>query len=184
MLAGQTESAPVRMMAEQSSAMVTFSAPAPVSWRDVGRALQLWWLKATALGLQVQPLGQIALVAAQEKAHTTAAMGEASANEIHDLAGSVAKAAGIDNAEQLAFIVRLFDAAPPSARALRKSVDDASSSSPGAAWPTSASNPLMLETTGDVKRHHDETGTPTRRTGGARRRTRRRRDRTQALPVS
>jgi nitroreductase len=118
------EKASKKLVAAASAVgLVTYEGTSPVSWFQGGRAMQRVWLRATALGLEFQPMAAITgLFARLEKG------GEGlSQKEESILRGLRARYRSLfdlppDTAEAMLF--RLAVADPPSARSLRRRVED------------------------------------------------------------
>jgi molybdopterin/thiamine biosynthesis adenylyltransferase len=102
-------------------AVVTVAGTRPVDYVRGGSAVERLWLDAERSGLAVQPVSPV-FIYATEDSDFVDLVGER-APALRVLSERFREAAGIEDAEQLALVLRLSHAPPPSVRSLRLPLD-------------------------------------------------------------
>jgi nitroreductase len=94
-------------------AMLTTRDASDAGYLEAGRAMQRFWLKATELGLAVQPLGSLPLFLLKQ-AIEPAAFTEPHRQTLNELEPTVRSLFGLTAGETPVMLLRLGQAAPPS----------------------------------------------------------------------
>jgi molybdopterin/thiamine biosynthesis adenylyltransferase len=117
--AGQMLGMGTRTAVRSSSALaiVTVAGLGPADYVHGGAAVERLWLDAERSGLAVQPVSPVFMYATEESDFVDL-VGDR-AGELRALSERFRQTAGIEEGEQLALVLRLSHAPPPSARSLR-----------------------------------------------------------------
>jgi hypothetical protein len=102
-------------------AVVTIAGTRPADYVRGGSAVERLWLDAERSGLAVQPVTPVFLYATEDSDFVDLVGARAPA--LHALSERFRQAAGAEDAEQLALVLRLSHAPPPSVRSLRLPLD-------------------------------------------------------------
>jgi hypothetical protein len=102
-------------------AVVTVAGTRPVDYVRGGGAVERLWLDAERSGLAVHPVSPVFIYATEDSDFVDLVGARAPA--LRDLSDQFRQAAGVEDAEQLALVLRLSHAPPPSVRSLRLPLD-------------------------------------------------------------
>jgi hypothetical protein len=104
--------------------LVTVHGSSPLSFVIAGRAVQRMWLKATALGYDLHPMTAVTYLFRKVARGDCAGLSEAHLEEIRALWSTFSAVFPMDDEESSAMLFRLVRAESPTARSLRRPVDD------------------------------------------------------------
>lgn len=116
----------IRLSIRSSSAVGLITVPGHTATHliDGGRALEQVWLEATRHGLSVQPVSAPLFLHARAKYAGMEGEDPDMTGEIHELYGKLCTLFPELHDRHGLFLFRLFKAEPPTARSLRKSIDE------------------------------------------------------------
>ena len=113
-----------RVRSSSALALVTVAATGPGAYVAGGMAVQRLWLAAGAAGLAVQPVSPLSVFAVEER-DFAALVPAPYVLRLRELARRLRTLARLVDGEQLALVLRLSNAGPPSVRSRRVALDEA-----------------------------------------------------------
>jgi molybdopterin/thiamine biosynthesis adenylyltransferase len=112
-----------RVRSSSALALVTVTGTRPAAYVAGGMAVQRLWLAAEVAGLAVQPVSPLSVFAVED-ADFTALVPAPYVLRLQELAGRLRTLAGLADGEQLALVLRLSHAGPPTVRSRRLALDE------------------------------------------------------------
>ena len=111
------------VLSSSALAVVTVGDASPAAYVRGGAAVERLWVEAQRAGLAVQPVSPVFVFAVQQ-ADFDALGGEGRADELRALSRRFRKVVDIPDTTEMALVVRLSHAPPPSVRSLRLPAED------------------------------------------------------------